>query len=163
MDSQEPEVKISDSECSVHGRRPGPSALRHGKAQILQILPAASSEQPVRLHCFEFHSFRVLSDIHPDGPGSSERVGCLSCVRSAVMWTRAVYRHPDSDSSRMCPNHPRAVPHVPDSNSGLDSEYRFFPGERRTVVDDEAPSNGPKPRLKRSSCPTSETAHIKNS
>ncbi|XP_008287308.1 uncharacterized protein LOC103362665 isoform X1 [Stegastes partitus] len=111
-----------------------------------------------------YHVFGLLSCGH----GLCTAILTLTaaaCVRKTIIVCFTIKQNPSQWFVCVStgPNHPRAVPHVPDSNSGLDSEYRFFPGERRTVVDDEAPSNGPKPRLKRSSCPTSETAHIKNS
>ena len=47
-----------------------------------------------------FHRF--FSDLHVVGPSSSELVGVLSCVWAALMWTRPVHYHPDSDSHSMC-------------------------------------------------------------
>lgn len=106
MDTKESEIKISTTECTVHHNCSGSSVLRDGKAQILKILQAAPSEQPVSLSCSVLDGFRFCSDIHTDRPSLSELVGCLPCVWSTVMWPRFVHYYPDSDSSSMCQNHP---------------------------------------------------------
>lgn len=117
------------------------------QAQIIKILQAASSEQPVGLHRLVFHGFRwnhiflsmtdflnrlqlkwrdlnlwtqtripsrvsdsfdrFLGALHSHRPGPSEPVGFLPRVWAAVVWTRTMHGHPDSDSSGVCKNQTR--------------------------------------------------------
>ncbi|XP_013861736.1 uncharacterized protein LOC106516096 isoform X1 [Austrofundulus limnaeus] len=136
MDPTESEVQISGCECIVCCRGSGPSAFRHGKAKVFKILQATSSEQLSDLRCLVHHCFRFFCDIHTDGSSSSELVGCLSCVWSAVVWTWTKHHHPDSHSRGQ--NHSGAVLHVRSSNSHLHLQHRFFHGERGIVVNQKA-------------------------
>ncbi|CAK6952532.1 PREDICTED: uncharacterized protein LOC103362665 isoform X4 [Scomber scombrus] len=124
MDTKASEVKISNIERSVRSPCSSPPVLRYGKAKILKILQAVSSEQPVSLHRVVLHSLRFCSDIHINGPSFSGLVGFLSCVWSALIWTRSLHCHPYSDSGSMCQNHTRAVLHVSYSNNCFHFQYR---------------------------------------